>query len=59
MTIDVAAEILGAQDIECLHCGDVGKVKNYARWVSDRAGLTILHCVCPICCGGFRRVICV
>lgn len=57
MTTDVALEILGAQEIECLHCLGVGKVKDYVKWVSNRAGLTIVHCDCPTCRGLFRRII--
>lgn len=57
MTTDVALEILGAQQIECLHCRDVGKVADYAIWFRNRAGLMVVHCECPVCFGLFRRII--
>lgn len=55
MTTDV---ILGAQQVECLHCRDVGRLEDFCTFYTDRAGLGIVHCECPTCYGLFRRIIC-
>lgn len=58
MSTDVGLEILGAQEVECLHCRDVGKVADFCTWFQDRGGLKVVHCECPRCSGLFRRIVC-
>jgi len=54
---DVRHEILCADESECLWCHWEDKLSKFWRWFTDRAGLTIVHCTCPMCSSGFRRII--
>lgn len=58
MTTNVALEILGKQEIECLHCHLVGNVDEFCRLFTNRGGLQIVHCECPTCYGRWRRIVC-
>lgn len=54
--VDVESEILGNQQIECPFCHVVEKMKEFGRWVADRAGLKIVHCSCKTCSGKWKRI---
>lgn len=54
--IDVGLQILGSQDMECPFCFHVKKLKEFGRFVTERAGLKIVHCTCKACYRDWRRI---
>jgi hypothetical protein len=54
---DVKHEILSKSEIECLGCRLVGRVADFGRFYSDRAGLIIVDCECRLCNTKWRRIV--
>ena len=56
--VDVDLQILGSQQVECPFCLVTKQLKDFGRWVAERAGLKIVHCKCKRCDGKWRRIEC-
>ena len=54
--VDVEHQILGSQEIECPFCCRTRKLKEFGRFVMERAGLKIVHCTCLTCYRDWRRI---
>lgn len=49
-------DFIGAQSMECLDCHHVDKVSEFGRHITERGGMTVIHCNCPICSASWRRI---
>ena len=56
-TLAQRQKLASVPEVECLNCHAHDEIARFGRLYSDREGLTIVHCTCPKCSSGFRRII--
>lgn len=54
--VDVGHAMLASRVMECVCCYYEGALALFGKWVTERAGMKIVHCTCPECASSWKRI---